>query len=77
MSNRIPLPAGFSDANEIIIWKALICKYMCKENIDNFDKANFLKTIITSEIQMPKAFNEDEVKKAIDDEHGHYSVIIK
>ena len=77
MSNRIPLPAGFSDANEIIIWNALICKYMCKENIDKFDKTNFLQTIISGEIQMPEALNEDELKKAIGDEHKHYSVIIK
>jgi hypothetical protein len=77
MSNRIPLPAGFSDANEIIIWQALICKYMCKEKIDNFRKPNFLGTIISGEIQMPNALDEDELKMAIEDEHHHYSVLIK
>lgn len=77
MSNRILSPAGFSDANEIIVWQALICKYMCKKNIDNFRKADFLQTIISGDIQMPLALVEDEMKKAIDDEHHHYSVIIK
>ena len=73
---RERIPAGASDESDEIIWNDLICKYICKDNKDNFCKTEFLQAIINGKIQMPGAFELSEIKKALDDDNHHYSVSI-
>jgi len=70
------IPAGASSENEEAIWNALICQYMCKDNKDNFCKIEFLQTIINGKIQMPHAYELNEIKKAIDDDKHYYNTLI-
>jgi hypothetical protein len=73
---EVPIPAGASSENEQAIWSALICQYMCKYNKDNFCKTEFLQAIINGKIQMPHAYELNEIKKAIDDDKHYYNTFI-
>ncbi|MFZ0512706.1 MAG: hypothetical protein WAM14_13955 [Candidatus Nitrosopolaris sp.] len=73
---EVPIPAGASSENEEAIWNALICQYMCKDNKENFCKTEFLQAIINGKIQMPHAYELNEIKKAIDDDKHYYNTLI-
>jgi hypothetical protein len=76
VSGQDGIPEPFN-VNDVIVWKALICKFMCKENIDRFSKSSLLRGMINEEIEPTGAYNKDEMKKAIGDTRHVYGRLIK
>jgi hypothetical protein len=76
VSGQGGIPEPFN-VNDVIVWKALICKFMCKENSDRFSKSSLLRGMITEEIEPTGAYSKDEMKKAIGDARHVYSMLIK
>jgi hypothetical protein len=66
-----------SDSNDVIVWKALICKFMCIENNNRFSKSSFLTWIIKEKIQSVGAYDKDEIKNATHDNNHTYSRLIR
>ena len=77
----VPLTAGAGgpgpfNKNDVLIWKALICKYICKKDIVIFRKDDFLRTLIADEIPRPGAYNKEQVETAIYDDSNDFSVLV-
>ena len=58
-SSGYPIPHPFNE-NDITVWNALICKYLCKEN--RFNKANFLQSLIDDKIEPSGGYYKNEMK---------------
>jgi hypothetical protein len=46
------------NSNDVLVWKALICKYICKKNIEIFSKADFYEALLNYEFPQGGAYVE-------------------
>lgn len=63
--------------NDVLVWKALICKFICNERKDRFSKSSFLEALIIGEVGPSGAYDKNEMKNAINDKNHAYSRLIK
>jgi hypothetical protein len=70
----VPEPFNLSD---VLVWKALICKFICSKRKDRFTKSSFLEALISGEVGPSGAYDKNEMQKAINDENHAYSRLIK
>ena len=80
----IPKPSGYGgvpepfNLNDVLVWKALICKFICNEHKDRFSKSSFLEALIKGEVGLIKeAYDKNEMQKAIIDNNHPYGHLIK
>jgi hypothetical protein len=57
--------------NDVIVWKTLICKFMCRKNDDRFSKSSFLRAVRDEELG---SYNKYENIKAIYLSRSHYGL---
>jgi hypothetical protein len=54
ISVRPAIPGGVGgpypfNSNDVLVWKALIYKYICKKDIETFSKADFYAALLNDE----------------------------
>lgn len=49
VSGQQGIPEPFN-INDVIVWKALICKFMCRKDNDRFSKSSFLRSVIDEKL---------------------------
>ena len=71
--NSIPTP--FNE-NDVTVWNALICKFICKHN--NFNKSDFILEVINNKIISIGAYpNKTKIKNSIIDNKNVFSQLVK
>jgi hypothetical protein len=63
ISVRPTIPGGVGgpypfNSNDVLVWKALICKYICKKNIEIFSKDDFYEALLNGEFPQGGAYVE-------------------
>lgn len=76
VSGRGGVPEPFN-LNDVLVWKALISKFICSKRKDRFSKSSLLEALISGEVGPSGAYNKNEMQKAINDENHAYSRLIK
>jgi hypothetical protein len=72
ISVRPTLPGGAGgpdpfNSNDVLVWKALICKYICKNDIETFSKTNFYEALLNGEFPQGRAYVEPLLKATQDE----------
>jgi hypothetical protein len=76
VSGQGGIPEPFN-LNDVLVWKAFVCKFICYWNKDRFSKSAFLGVMIKGEVGPTGAYNKNEMQKAISDNDHAYSRLIR
>jgi hypothetical protein len=76
VSGQDGVPEPFN-LNDVLVWKALICKFICNKLKDRFSKSALLEALISGEVGPSGAYDKNEMQKAVNDKYHAYSRLIK
>jgi hypothetical protein len=73
VSGQQGIPEPFN-INDVIVFKALICKFMCRKDTNRFSKSSFLQWVVDEKIE---SYTQDELNKAIKDFTHEYNRLME
>jgi hypothetical protein len=65
------------NANDVLVCNTLFCKYICKNDRDNFDRSNFLQEVVSDKIIHLSGYDKTEIRRTIHNRNNHFNDLIK
>jgi len=76
VTGRKVIPKPFNE-NDVMVWNALICKYICKNKNGHFNRSDFLNNMIEDRITPIGAYNKEMIRKTNKGEKNEFYYLMK